>query len=143
MRAALSDGAEEYLSWLAVERGRSQNTLVAYRRDLAAWEAWAAEAGIDPPGASAGDLERYLDGLRAAGRTPASMARTITTLRGVYRFLVDEGSLQADPTLDLQSPRMPRRLPKALDEAQTARLLDSVTGDGPFDLRDRALLELL
>jgi len=143
VRAALSDGAEEYLSWLAVERGRSQNTLVAYRRDLAAWEAWAAEAGIGPAGASAGDLERYLDGLRAAGRTPASMARTITTLRGVYRFLVDEGSLQADPTLDLQSPRMPRRLPKALDEAQTARLLDSVTGDGPFDLRDRALLELL
>ncbi len=143
MRAPLGDGAEEYLSWLAVERGRSQNTLVAYRRDLVAWEAWAAASGVDTGSASPGDLERYLDGLRAAGRRPASMARTITTLRGLHRFLVDEGRLDADPTLDLQSPRQPRRLPKALDEEQTLRLLDSVTGVDPFDLRDRALLELL
>jgi integrase/recombinase XerD len=141
--APLTDGAEEYLSWLAVERGRSPNTLISYRRDLAAWEAWAAEVGLDPPTATPGDLERYLDGLRASGRSPASMARTITALRGLHRFLVDEGTLAVDPTLDLASPRLPRRLPKALDEEQTARLLDSVTGDGPFDLRDRALLELL
>jgi len=143
VRPPLGDGAEEYLSWLAVERGRSQNTLVAYRRDLVAWETWTVAAGVDTGAASPGDLERYLAGLRAAGRSPASMARTITTLRGLHRFLVDEGRLDTDPTLDLQSPRQPRRLPKALDEEQTLRLLDSVTGDGPFDRRDRALLELL
>jgi integrase/recombinase XerD len=71
------------------------------------------------------------------------MARTITALRGLYRFLVDEGSLRIDPTIDLASPRLPQRLPKALDEDQTLRLLDSVVGSGPLDLRDRALLELL
>ena len=49
MTQPLSDGAEEYLSWLAVEKGRSHNTLAAYRRDIAAWEEWARRAGVDPP----------------------------------------------------------------------------------------------
>jgi integrase/recombinase XerD len=139
----LSNGAEEYLSWLAVERGRARNTLVAYRRDIHGWEEWGRVEGLDPLTAGPGDLERYLSGLRAGGRNPASMARTITALRGLYRFLVDEGTLAVDPTVDLASPKLPQRLPKALDEDQTLRLLDSVTGSDPFDLRDRALLELL
>jgi integrase/recombinase XerD len=139
----LSNGAEEYLSWLAVERGRAHNTLVSYRRDLHGWEEWGRTEGVDPLVAGPGDLERYLSTLRANGRGPASMARTITALRGLYRFLVDEGSLRVDPTIDLASPRLPQRLPKALDEDQTLRLLDSVVGSGPLDLRDRALLELL
>jgi integrase/recombinase XerD len=140
---ALTDGAEEYLSWLAVERGRSPNTLLSYRRDLVTWEAWARDTGLDTLAATPGDLERYLDGLRVGGRSPTSTARTITTLRGLYRFLVEEGTLEVDPTRDLRSPKLPRRLPKALDEDQTMKLLDSVTGDEPYDLRDRALLELL
>jgi integrase/recombinase XerD len=143
VKAPLSNGAEEYLSWLAVERGRSRNTLISYRRDLEAWEGWAAGAGLDPRAAGAGEVERYLSELRATGRNPSSMARTITVLRGVYRFLVDEGILEADPTADLQSPKAATRLPKALDEEETARLLDSVTGTDPTDLRDRALLEVL
>jgi integrase/recombinase XerD len=71
------------------------------------------------------------------------MARSTTALRGLYRFLVSEGVLRADPTVDVRSPRLPRRLPKALDEEQVVMLLDSVSGDGPTALRDRALLELL
>jgi integrase/recombinase XerD len=141
--AVLSNGAEEYLSWLAVERGRSRNTLISYRRDLQVWEAWVAEAGVDPATVGPEQIERYLSELRGAGRNPASMARSITALRGLYRFLLDEGTIGVDPTLDLQSPKLPRRLPKALDEQQTVRLLDSITGTEPFDLRDRALLELL
>ena len=143
MSQPLSNGAEEYLSWLAVERGRARNTLVAYRRDIHGWEEWGRTVGMDPLQAGPGDLERYLSGLRAGGRNPASMARTITALRGLYRFLVDEGTLAVDPTVDLASPKLPQRLPKALDEDQTLRLLDSITGSDPFDLRDRALLELL
>lgn len=141
--ADLSTPAEEYLSWLAVEKGRARNTLVSYRRDLAAFEAWAAEEGIDPLLAGPGEIERYLDGLRAAGRHPASRARATTALRGLYRFLVAEGALDADPTADVRSPSLPRRLPKALEEVQVVALLESVDGDGPLDRRDRALLEVL
>jgi integrase/recombinase XerD len=140
---ALSTGAEEYLSWLAVEKGRSRNTLAAYRRDIAVWERWAAESGVDPAAADTGAIECHLTQLRDQGRNPASMARSTTALRGLFRFLVSEGDLPADPTADLRSPRIPRRLPKALDEDQVLTLLDSVSGVEPADRRDRALLEVL
>ena len=143
MSQALSTGAEEYLSWLAVEKGRSRNTLAAYRRDIAVWERWAAESGVDPAAADTGAIERHLTQLRDQGRNPASMARSTTALRGLFRFLVSEGDLPADPTADLRSPRIPRRLPKALDEDQVLTLLDSVSGAEPTDRRDRALLEVL
>jgi integrase/recombinase XerD len=143
MNQPLTTGAEEYLSWLAVEKGRSRNTIAAYRRDLTAWERWAHEHGVDPLDARPEDLELHLAALRSGGRDPASMARSITALRGLFRFLVGEGVIETDPTADLRSPRLARRLPKALDEDQVAALLDSVDGIAPIDLRDRALLELL
>ncbi len=143
MSTALSTDAEEYLSWLAVEKGRSRNTLTAYRRDLATYEAWAAADGLPVRSAGPGDLERYLASLRAEGRNPASLARATTALRGLYRFLVGEGTIPSDPTADVRSPKLPRRLPKALDERQVLALLDSVDGVEPVDLRDRALLEVL
>ena len=143
MSEALSKDAEEYLSWLAVEKGRSRNTLTAYRRDLATYEAWAAEHRVAPATATPEDLERYLADLRTLGRNPASLARATTALRGLYRFRVGEGTLSADPTVDVRSPKLPRRLPKALEEYQIIGLLESVDGDAPVDVRDRALLEVL
>ncbi len=143
MNVPLSTGAEEYLSWLAVERGRSRNTLGSYRHDLAAWEQWLRDRCLGAESVGTGDLERYLAGLRAEGRNPATVARTTSALRGLYRFLVGEGLLADDPTMDLRSPRLARRLPKALAEEQVLALLDGMDGAEPADLRDRALLELL
>ena len=143
MTQPLSTGAEEYLSWLAVEKGRSRNTLTAYRRDIATYEAWAAAEGVPVLTAGPSDLERHLGALRAEGKNPASLARATTALRGLYRFWVGEGTIAVDPTSDVRSPKLPRRLPKALDEDQVLHLLDSVHGTEPVDLRDRALLEVL
>ncbi len=117
--------------------------MLAYRRDIATWEQWAREAGVDPVDAPTGTIELYLSELRGRGRNPASMARSTTALRGLFRFLVSEGELNDDPTADVRSPRLPRRLPKALEESQVIGLLDSVSGDDPVALRDRALLEVL
>ncbi|HEX7444678.1 MAG TPA: site-specific tyrosine recombinase XerD, partial [Acidimicrobiales bacterium] len=125
------------------EKGRSRNTLTAYRRDLATYEAWAADQGIDERAATPEDLERHLADLRALGRNPASLARATTALRGLYRFWVGEGTIPVDPTADVRSPKLPRRLPKALEESQVIGLLESVDGVEPIDLRDRALLEVL
>jgi integrase/recombinase XerD len=139
----LSNGAEEYLSWLAVEKGRARNTVTAYRRDITAWEEWAHEAGVDPATAGPEAIERHLSELRARGRNPASLARSTAALRGLFGFLAGEGLIGGDPTADVRSPRLPRRLPKALQEHEVLSLLDSVSGTEPRDLRDRALLELL
>ena len=143
MPEPLSPAAEEYLSWLAVEKGRSRNTLLAYRRDLASFEQWAATAGVDPITLGPGAVESYLADLRSQGRHPASLARATTAIRGLYRFWVEEGTVVTDPTVDVRSPKLPRRLPKALDEDQVVHLIESVDGIEPVDLRDRALLEVL
>ena len=143
MAAPLARDAEEYLSWLAVEKGRSRNTLIAYRRDLAAWEHWAVDAGLDPLRTTPESLERYLAELRGSGRTAASVARATSALRGLFGFLTAEGLAEHDPATDLRAPRLPVRLPKALEERQVLELLESVSGSDPLDRRDRALLEVL
>jgi integrase/recombinase XerD len=141
--APLSTGAEEYLSWLAVERGRAANTLAAYRRDLAAYEADLNERRRSILEAAPEDVEAFLARRRRQGHRPASVARAASVVRGLHRFLLDEGAATADPTADLDGLRALRRLPKAISEDEVARLLGSVAGDTPLARRDRALLELL
>jgi integrase/recombinase XerD len=139
----LSTPVEEFLSWLAVERGRAPNTLASYRRDLLHYEAALAERRVSVLDAGPDDLERYVAGLRSAGRSPASVARAVSSLRGLHRFLREEGHAASDPSADVDAGRLPLRLPKALGEDQVARILDSVCGEDPASRRDRALLELL
>jgi integrase/recombinase XerD len=141
--AGLSDAGEEFLSWLAVERGRAGNTVLAYRRDLASYEAWLVERGLSLPGVTDADVEAYVAFLRHAGRRPTSVARALSAVRSLHRFLVDEGAVGADPTFDVASPRVPQGIPKALTEDEVTALLGAVTGDDAGARRDRALLEVL
>ena len=137
---ALPLEAEEFLTWLAVERGRSANTLAAYRRDLQAYTSWLDGRTIDS--VTEADVERYVGALRAQGRAPASVARALVAVRTLHRFLADETDA-ADPAADVAPPRVPAGLPKPLDEADVVALLDAVVGTGPAARRDRAMLELL
>ncbi len=143
MTTAVPRSAEEFLSWLEVERGRSPRTLSAYRRDLAAYQAGVEERGgtaIDA--ASSADVAAHVAALRRT-HGAASVARALSSIRGYHRFLVEEGWRDDDPTLDLPSVSVTDLLPKALSEEETERLLGSVVGTGPVVLRDRALLEVL
>jgi len=139
----LSLAAEEFLSWLAVERGRSANTLAAYRRDLRAYEAFLAGRHVELPAVSEPVVQDYLAFLRASGRAPASVARALVAVRSLHRFLVDEGHAPTDPTGDVGGPKVPQGLPKALSEEEVERLLGAVAGDEAPARRDRAILEVL
>ncbi len=90
-------------------------------------------------------LAGYIRGLRERPEPLAasSIARTISSVRGFTRFLVDEGLLATDPAVDLVAPKQPARLPKALTIEQVEQLIAATDGDEPSDLRDRALVELL
>jgi integrase/recombinase XerD len=138
---ALPIEAEEHLTWLAAERGRSTNTLAAYRRDLAQYVEWLG--GRDLADVGAGDVEAYVAHLRGAGKAPASIARAVVAVRGLHRFLADEGEADHDPGAAVATPRVPRGLPKALTEEEVGRLLDAVVGFDPPARRDRAILEVL
>jgi len=134
---------ESYLTWLTVEKGRSPRTIASYRLDLCAYEAALAERGVPITVATPVDVDTYLAGLQTRGRSLATVARARSAIRGLHRFLLDEGASASDPTVSTAAVRIPSRLPKSLDEESVTLLLDSVSGDDPLSLRDRALLELL
>jgi integrase/recombinase XerD len=126
--------------------------VTAYRRDLAAYESWLRGQGIDPAGIGGGvadggvdegTVARYVGHLRAGGLAPASVARAMVAVRSLHRFLVVEGSSPSDPTAGLRPPPVPQGLPRALNEDEVGSLLAAVTGDGPAERRDRAVLEVL
>ncbi len=134
---------EELLSWLGVEKGRSANTLAAYRRDLAAYSEFLTGRRLTPATVTEPVVEDYLAFLRAAGRAPASVARALVSVRSLHRFLEDEGHVASNPAGDVQRPKVPSGLPKALSEDEVVALLGAVVGDDAVARRDRAILEVL
>ena len=137
----------DFLAYLEFERGLSRNTLEAYRSDLLQFGRFLAGRGGDAVTASAADLSDFLAYLAAGdGRpaaSPATIHRKAACLRSFYRHLRREGVRDSDPTAAISSPRRGRRLPKVLNRAEVARLLEQPKGTEPTDLRDRALLELM
>ena len=134
---------EEFLSWMASERGRSVNTLAAYRRDLIGYTTWLREQGSDLGRVAAGDLDRFVQSRRAGGAAASSVARQLAAVRMLHRFLAEEGIRVDDPTADVEGVRVPAGIPHPLSEAEVERLLAAVVGVDPAALRDRALLEFL
>jgi integrase/recombinase XerD len=134
---------EEFLTWLAVEKGRSTNTLAAYRRDLGAYITWLGERGQGVTSVRERDIEEYVAHQRAVGKAASSTARAMVAVRTFHRFCANEGRSTNDPAADVAAPRVPAGLPKPLAEDEVAALLAAVTGERPVDRRDRAILEVL
>jgi len=152
--------AEAFLAHLAVERGRSPLTLQAYRRDLRRYVAFLGGRQRPLGRAAADDVEAFATSLRDEGLATSSQARTLVAVRSMHRYLAAEGVLPVDPTTDLEAPRRPASLPRALAVEDVFALLDAVSPTGSGDagtgaaassavpewavrLRDAALLELL
>ena len=132
---------EEYLQWLTIEKGRSRATIEAYRRDVTAFAIWL-QPNVDLAALETAQLEQYFTFLRET-RAATSVSRAVASIRGLLRFLVDEGQLRHDPSERLAATRRGRSLPKPLSEVEMFALLDAVPRDSPRDLRDAALFELL
>ncbi|MBB3159403.1 integrase/recombinase XerD [Microbacterium proteolyticum] len=151
----LERAVETYLRHVALERGLSDHTVAAYRRDLAVYGEWLGARGVTEVEAVTPELVADFAAERASAvPAPASssLARLQSSVRGLHRFLVREGRVEADPSGRLRPPKAPRRLPKALTIAQVDDLLDAAgpapgsadaSAAEPSAVRDRALLELL
>ncbi|MEN9805250.1 MAG: tyrosine recombinase XerD [Actinomycetota bacterium] len=139
---ALPLEVDEYLSWLVAERGRSANTVAAYRRDLANYVAWLTANRLDLGIVSARDIDRFVNA-RRPDVAASSLARQMASVRNLHRFLVAEGHRRDDPTADVDGVRVPAGLPKPLTEDDVESLIGAVVGDDPVARRDRALLEFL
>ena len=143
MAAALPLHVEEFLAWMLAEKGRSANTLAAYRRDLRAYCAWLGEHGSTPLDVDHETLVRFVGDRVASGAAPATIARQLAAVRMLHRFLAIEGERPDDPAAELEGVKVPSGVPRPLTETQVVAVLDAVTGAEPLDRRDRALLELL
>ena len=138
----------EFLTYISTERGLAANTVSAYRRDLETWLDFCRQAELDPAKADGDDVTDFLASLRE-GRAPAtralapsSVARMLVALRSLYRFLVREDYLPADPTARIGSPKQPKSLPKAIRIDEIESLLGA-PADDLLGRRDRAILESL
>lgn len=144
VETALAPEIERYLDALWLERGLSDNSLAAYRRDLEQFARWLSrerKAGLVR--ATPEDLQGYLGSRLSEGRSARSSARFLSCARGFYRYLLREGIVVLDPTSDVDSPRLGRPLPRSLSEAEVERLLAAPDDATPLGQRDRTMLELL
>lgn len=127
----------DYLDWLAVDRGRSANTVAAYRRDLEAYERFAQSQGRALHEATEELVSAYVASMGRAGRKPASIARALVAIRSFHRFAGSDAGSAVD------APAVPDRHPVELTEEEVAKLLATVPATTPVGRRDRAMLELL
>ncbi|MGO3649097.1 site-specific tyrosine recombinase XerD [Agrococcus casei] len=138
---------ERYLRQLAVERGLSKHTAAAYRRDLAAYEAVLEARGVSAVAdITADDVSAFHASLADRELAASSVARHLSSVRGLHRHLIEEGLATENVAADHRPPKLPQRLPKAIGVDQMTTLIEAAGGGvdaTPAQLRDRALLELL
>ena len=135
---------EAFLEMLAAERGAARNTLLSYQADLEDFSTFAAARRTSPEAADAALLQAYMASLHSAGLSARTAARRLSALRQFHRFLLREKIRADDPTQLLDSPRLPKALPKYLSEEDVDALLAAATArEGKQGAIARAALEIL
>lgn len=134
---------ERFLDALWLERNLTHNTLSAYRQDLRALALFLQKREVELEKAGRGDLLAYLGEQLLRGAAARSTARSLSSMRRFYRYLLREQLIDADPSLLLEAPKLGRGLPKSLSEAEVERLLRAPDPETPLGMRDLAMLELL
>ena len=130
-----------FLHFCRAEKGLSINTLEAYRRDLSGLGPWLGKRSL--PTVSLDDLRQYVSHLRRRKLSNRSIARQVTTLRGFFGFLLEEGGLANNPAELLAAPKIGAALPKYLDHERVGQLIEAPDSTTPTGLRDHAMLDLL
>jgi len=135
---------ERYIDAMWMEKGLSDNSLSSYRRDLRQFHDWlATNKDSSILRADRSSLQAYLGARLRQGQSPRSTARFMSCVRGFYHYLLREGRITVDPTLDVDSPKLGRPLPKSLSEQDVERLLQAPDLDVALEFRDRTMLEML
>jgi len=141
---------ESYLAYLEAVRNLSPHTVESYRNDLVLYEAYLARKGREAEEAAPSDIRGFMASLVQAGYAASSVNRALSAVKGLYRYILrfpgpgtDAGRAAADPAHDVEGLSAGRPLPKFLFEDEMTSLIESASGDGFTQVRDRALLELL
>jgi site-specific recombinase XerD len=123
-------------------RSAAERTRRAYAVDLGGFVEWVGPQGLEPGDVRHRDVRRYAAGLSSAGAAPATVARKLAAIRGLYNFLVRTERAGQNPAELVSSPKRAEKLPKVLSVEQMRSLLERIPAQTPLELRDRAMLEL-
>jgi integrase/recombinase XerD len=137
----MNDDIKRFLDFLAVEKGLARNTVESYERDLRRYVLFMKNKRPDE--ITQADVVSFLTRLSSSGISTPSVARSLAAVRGFHKYLIIDGQARTDPTVNLETPRGWKRLPKALSTADVDALLDQPDTVAPIGLRDKAMLELL
>ena len=139
---ALQPDLDAYIQHLRHTRRLSEHTAKAYQRDLAVLKQYMLDSGINHWNrVDRMAMQAFVAGRHRKGASPASLQRLLSSIRGFYAWLRREGKVKQDPSVDVQTPKQPKRLPKAMEADQVSQLL-SAKGEGWVAVRDQAILEL-
>lgn len=133
----------EYFAYLRVEKGLSSNSLENYAHDLNKLREFAQHSERTVQDLSKNELSECFRLLAQTGLSPRSLARTISSVRGFYKFLLRDGFIKDDPMANVQSPQIDKHLPNFLTEEEIGYLLNAPDVNTPEGIRDRSMLELL
>lgn len=141
----MKDQIKDFIHYLIVERGLSNNTIVSYERDLKSYQKHLNEVQKI---ATFNDVSRlhiiqFLKFLKESGKSSKTIARHTASIRNFHQFLLREKQADQDPSVLIESPQTERNLPKILSLQEVERLLETPKLTSPFGLRDKAMLELL
>ena len=139
----MNEFIEEFINYLAVERGLADNTLLAYRRDLKKYSAYLAKKGVkEAKQARREDISDFMYDQKKKGLSANSICRSLAAIKMFHRFLVRERLVAEDPTHLIDTPKIWKRVPNVLATAQIESMIDTVKGKGWQAVRDKAILEL-
>lgn len=134
---------EEYLSFIQVEKGLAENSVSAYQTDLQHFKAFLKRNELSFLQVQRKEIALYLEELERKAYASRTRARKTATLRSFYEYMFEEKYIEENPCAYLNSPKLPKNLPKILSEQEVLALINAPTLDNPAGYRDRAMLEVL
>ena len=135
---------QRYLLYLAVEKGLAHSTVISYSADLIKFQKYLEVRQIDDArGVDRKIFHSYITELHSQGKTARTVARKVSALKGIFRFLKMEGDVVKNPTLNFESPKLPQRIPRILSMEQVDQLINMTDKSKTSGLRDRAMFELM
>lgn len=137
----MEDYIEDYIKNLKEIKKLSKNTVDSYKRDLKKFMKYLAKNSIKVEDVTKQNIDEYIESMKQAGFKPASATRTLATLRSFYTYLLKKGKISKDPTLNVESPKLEKKLPVVLTPSEIEKLLAQPVTTELKGLRDKAMLE--
>ncbi len=140
---AIDGIVKSYVSYLAGDRGFASNTIDAYEGDIKQFSQYILSEEKEIEKVSDSDITHFIQYISKPGLAATSLSRKISSLKNFFKFLIEEGLIEEDPTLVIESPHIVRKLPAVLEVEEIEKILEQPNLETPLGLRDRTALELL